>query len=278
MRKWSIQSVSFIGMLTLLVILFISHSNAGSVGPIKSSSLMIFHSEKDYIPYTYTAQGQASGVLDGFHANLTRLVCEAMRQDCLITAASPSECITSTQDLGPGVVNRYYRGCVGWFRTVTRINMLHSVPFTQVINGAFFQSKLIPHLFDGVSFQADTVLATVSSWAWSHGCIRRVFNGLSAPVQVEFPVESAIDALVEGRSGVNLLFISEEYESAILARSADIERLPVAPVQCQLGGQGVIARLDDPEPIEMWNQGFAKVVESGKYAQLCQAFPGVKCV
>ncbi|XP_019636212.1 PREDICTED: uncharacterized protein LOC109478836 [Branchiostoma belcheri] len=247
-------------------------SGGGNDGPAagKTWLIMIGH---DYGAHEYI---DVEGNLAGYHHDLIREVCAAAGLNCRTVWDSYPNCWDSQAGQhgkgGQGLMNGWYDACTGWSRTRLRDGTFSfSKAFLPTHPPAFYVRRGNPGNFN-VNDVSGKKIVFMDGWVDDEKCLARQssITGSVLPADKILHVTET-DAFQEKISTGEVdagwaagTFISQGYvdESVIQILS------PTSPQTCMLDGSAMMTRKDNNFTV-YWNQGFDKLVESGRFTRLC---------
>eukprot|EP00058_Branchiostoma_floridae_P009589 XP_002595077.1 hypothetical protein BRAFLDRAFT_90187 [Branchiostoma floridae] len=268
----------------------------------KTWLVMIGH---DYGAHEYI---DVQGNLAGYHHDLIREVCEAAGINCRTVWDSYPNCWDSQAGQhgrggqgagkvrlncrtvwdsypncwdsqagqhgrgGQGLMNGWYDACTGWSRTRLRDGTFSfSKAFLPTHTSAFYVRRGNPGNFD-VDDISGKKIVFLDGWVDDEKCLarQRSITGSVLPVDKIVHVadtdkfmEQISTGQVDAGWAANTLISQGYYNGTILQLLA-----PTSPEQCMLDGSAMMSRKDNNFTI-YWNQGFDKLVESGRFTRLC---------
>ncbi|XP_078571935.1 uncharacterized protein LOC144859291 [Branchiostoma floridae x Branchiostoma japonicum] len=243
-------------------------SDAQAAG--KTWLVMIGH---DYGAHEYI---DVQGNLAGYHHDLIREVCEAAGINCRTVWDSYPNCWDSQAGQhgrgGQGLMNGWYDACTGWSRTRLRDGTFSfSKAFLPTHTSAFYVRRGNPGNFN-VDDISGKKIVFLDGWVDDEKCLarQRSITGSVLPVDKIVHVadtdkfmEQISTGQVDAGWAANTLISQGYYNGTILQVLA-----PTSPEQCMLDGSAMMSRKDNNFTI-YWNQGFDKLVESGRFTRLC---------
>ncbi|CAH1238215.1 Hypp5545 [Branchiostoma lanceolatum] len=236
----------------------------------KTWLIMIGH---DYGAHEYI---DVEGNLAGYHHDLIREVCEAAGLNCRTVWDSYPNCWDSQAGQhgrgGQGLMNGWYDACTGWSRTRLRDGTFSfSKAFLPTHTASFYVRTGNPGNFN-VDDVSGKKIVFLDGWVDDEKCLARQksITGSVLPADkivhvtdTDKFVEQINTGLVDAGWAANTLIAQGYFSDTVLQLLP-----PSSPPQCMLDGSAMMTRKDN-NFITYWNQGFDKLVESGRFTRLC---------
>ncbi|XP_066301533.1 uncharacterized protein [Branchiostoma lanceolatum] len=216
------------------------------------------------------------GNIAGYHHDLIREVCEAAGLNCRTVWDSYPNCWDSKAGKhgsgGQGLMNGWYDACTGYTRTRLRDGTFSfSKAFLPTHRASFYVRRGNPGNFN-VDDVSGKKIVFLDGWVNDEKCLARqksiTGSVLSADKIVhvtttdEFLQQIITQQVDAGWSGNSLIAQGYFNDTAVQLLP------PRSPPQCMLSGSAMMTRKDN-NFATYWNQGFDKLVESGRFTRLC---------
>ncbi|CAH1238216.1 Hypp5545 [Branchiostoma lanceolatum] len=236
----------------------------------KTWLIMIGH---DYGAHEYI---DVEGNLAGYHHDLIREVCEAAGLNCRTVWDSYPNCWDSQAGQhgrgGQGLMNGWYDACTGWSRTRLRDGTFSfSKAFLPTHTASFYVRTGNPGNFN-VDDVSGKKIVFLDGWVDDEKCLARQksITGSVLPADkivhvtdTDKFVEQINTGLADAGWAANTLIAQGYFNDTVLQLLP-----PTTPQNCMLDGSAMMTRKDN-NFITYWNQGFDKLVESGRFTRLC---------
>ncbi|XP_066301988.1 uncharacterized protein [Branchiostoma lanceolatum] len=248
------------------------------------------------------------GNLAGYHHDLIREVCEAAGLNCRTVWDSYPNCWDSQAGQhgrgGQGLMNGWYDACTGWSRTHLRDGTFSfSKAFLPTHTASFYVRTGNPGNFN-VDDVSGKKIVFLDGWVSDEKCLARQksITGSVLPVDKIVHVTTTDEFLEQITSGQShcsetntvpitapppslstaKIFLSHQCHwlrfntgglNSLISQGyfndTDVQLLPPrTPPYCMLSGNAMMTRKDNNFNT-YWNQGFDKLVESGRFTRLC---------
>lgn len=242
-------------------------SPQGGASGSSGKKVWMIHIGHDYGAHEYI---DTKGYLAGFHHDLIAAVCEAAGIDCRTVWDTYSNCWDSSVGQhshgGKGLLGRWYDACTGWYTTIDRVQVFSfSQPFLKPTQ-SYLYAKDSDFNFNDITGKK---IGFVDGWASDEKCMARwkTLTGSelspSNVVHVDTP-DKLRDMIMSGA-------IAAGFAAATDMEPYD-DNLTKSPSShsCMINGNAMMTRKDNAFA-SYWNQGFMKLMSSGKFAKMCTA-------
>ncbi|XP_013398738.1 uncharacterized protein LOC106165178 [Lingula anatina] len=220
-------------------------------------------------PYVYK---DVSGFPIGFIHDLIDAVCLEADMDCRTVTDQSTNCMISERGQpmrgGQGLMGGWYDACTGWLATRQRKQIFE---FSKS-----FLKPLEPHFYAFPGFNPFNItgkkMGLVSGGFTNEACLAGLDQvaGRDVPHSNIFHAHTPDDlvAMILNRT-VDMGFIMRSVMD-IKISGTNIQRYPEYPLFCKNAGASAMMTRKDNDFNTKWNEGFEKLVSSGRFKRLCE--------
>ncbi|XP_013389311.1 uncharacterized protein LOC106158025 isoform X1 [Lingula anatina] len=222
----------------------------------------------DIGPYEYNDD---SGFQVGFGHDLIDAVCQEAGIDCRIVTEPYTNCMFSEKGQpergGIGLMEGWYDACTGWLASRQRKQVFaFSKPFLKPFEVYFYALPgLNPFNITGKK------IGLISGFFTNEACLAGLDQvaGRDVPHSNVFQAETLDMLLAMILNGTVDVGLSTGPAMATKINGTNIQRFPSDPMFCKNAGQPGMMTRKDNDFNSKWNEGFEKLVSSGRFKRLC---------
>ncbi|XP_013382173.1 uncharacterized protein LOC106152969 [Lingula anatina] len=213
----------------------------------------------------------ASGFKVGFFHDVIDAVCLEANMDCRTVTEPYTNCVISErgqpQRGGIGLMSGWYDACTGWLATRQRKQFsAFSKPFLKPPEAYFYALSG----FNTLDITGKKV-GLVSGWFTNEACLAGLdqVTGRDVPHGNVFHAQTPAEllAMIQNRT-VDVGFTTASVMTDRIS-GTNVQQYPTDPIFCKnVGEQGMMTRKDN-DFNSKWNEGFEKLVSSGRFKRLC---------
>ncbi|XP_013398799.1 uncharacterized protein LOC106165231 [Lingula anatina] len=219
-------------------------------------------------PYVYK---DVSGFPIGFNHDLIDAVCQEAGIDCRVVKEPSTNCMFSERGQphrgGIGLMEGWYDACTGWLTTRERKQIFaFSKPFLKPIEVYFFAFPgFNPFNITGKK------IGLISGFFSNEACLAGLdqVTGRDVPHSNVFHAQTVDELLAMIQNGTVDVGFSTGPSMATKINGTNIQRFPSDPMFCKNAGQPGMMTRKDNDFNSKWNEGFEKLVSSGRFKHLC---------
>ncbi|XP_013389313.1 uncharacterized protein LOC106158026 [Lingula anatina] len=222
----------------------------------------------DIGPYEYSDD---SGFQVGFGRDLIDAVCQEAGIDCRIVREPTTNCMFSERGQphrgGIGLMEGWYDACTGWLTTRQRKQIFaFSKPFLKPIEVYFYAFPgFNPFNITGKK------IGLISGLFTNEACLAGLDQvaGRDVPHSNVFHAQTVDELVAMIQNGTVDVGFSARTALATKINGTNIQHFPSDPMFCKNAGQPGMMTRKDNDFNSKWNEGFEKLVSSGRFKRLC---------
>ncbi|XP_013389304.1 uncharacterized protein LOC106158019 [Lingula anatina] len=222
----------------------------------------------DIGPYEYSDD---SGFQVGFGHDLIDAVCQEAGIDCRIVTEPYTNCMFSEKGQpergGIGLMEGWYDACTGWLASRQRKQVFaFSKPFLKPFEVYFYAFPgFNPFNITGKK------IGLASGWFTNEACIAGLDQvaGRKVPPSNVFHAQTLDELLAMIQNGTVDAGFGAGYALNTKISGTNIQRFPSDPIFCKNAAGGGMMTRKDNDFNSKWNEGFEKLVSSGRFKRLC---------
>ncbi|XP_013398765.1 uncharacterized protein LOC106165202 [Lingula anatina] len=212
-----------------------------------------------------------SGFQVGFGPDLIDAVCQEAGIDCRIVTEPYTNCMFSEkgqpQRGGIGLMEGWYDACIGWLATRQRKQIF-----------AFSKPILKPYevyFYAFLGFNPFNItgkkMGLISGFSTNEACLAGLDQvaGRDVPHSNVFHAQTPAELMAMVQNGTVDVGFSTGPSMATKINGTNIQRFPSDPMFCKNAGQPGMMTRKDNDFNSKWNEGFEKLVSSGRFKRLC---------